>query len=246
MRTSLFSSVIKGRDKERLSIKLFPMRDVVSQPHLRQAREGSDGSPSHAPADSKNKTDQLIRGIEEREKYIKQMTEKTNNLEKEAYEKGFSQGEKAGMELGEKRFESILKSFAEALEGVKKIKEEVYQNSEQEMIKLVVTIARKIIHREVSTDRTIILDLIKAALAYVADHEEIKVRFNPSDLELASQYRKDWLAGMEKVRFESDATIPRGDAVVESNCGIIECGIEKHLQEVEEALRTQAGRDTQI
>lgn len=245
MRTSLFSSVIKGRDKERLSIRLFAMRDMASQPRLQKQRDGSDGFPLHGGSDSKNKTEQLLREIEDREKYIKQMTEKTNNLEKEAYEKGFAQGEKAGMELGEKRFDSILRSFAETLAGVRKIKEDLYRNSEQEMMDLVFAIARKIIHREVSTDRTIILDLIKAALSYVADQEEIRVRLNPSDLELASQYKGDLLDGMEKVTFESDVEILRGDAVIESNYRIVECGIEKHLQEVEEALRARAGRDAQ-
>jgi len=245
VRKSLFSSVIKERDKKRLSIQLFAMRDMTSQPRLQKLRGGSDGFPLHTSLDSKHKTDQLLREIEDREKYIKQMTEKTNHLEKEAYQKGFAQGEKAGKELGEKRFDSILKSFAEMLEGARKIKEDMYRNSEQEMLELVLAIARKIIQREVRTDKTIILDLIKAALGYVADHEEIRVRLNPSDLEFACQCKGDVLGGMEKVTFESDAVVPRGDAVIESDCRIVECGIEKHLREVEEALRAGAGRDAQ-
>ena len=167
-------------------------------------------------------------------------------MEKEAYEKGFAQGEKAGMELGEKRFDSILKGFTKTLEGVRKTKEEVCSNSEQEMVELVLAIARKVIQKEVSTDRKIILDIVKSALKHVADQEEIRVRLNPSDLEFASQYKGEILDGIEKATFESDVEVLRGDAVIESNYGSIDCGIEKHLQEVEEALRARAGSDTQL
>ncbi len=246
MRRSLFSSVIKGQDEERLSIKSYAMRDMLTQPKLQKAGDCSDSFPLHASSDSKNKTGKLLQEIEDREKYIKQMTKKTDSLEKEAYEKGFAQGEKAGMELGEKRFDSILKGFTETLEGVRKIKEEAYCNSEQEMMELVLAIARKIIQKEVSTDRKIILDIIKAALKHVADQEEIRVRLNPSDLEFASQYKGEILDGIEKATFESDVEVMRGDAVIESNYGIIDCGIEKHLQKVEEALRAQAGSDAQL
>ena len=242
----MFSNVIKGGDKERLSIKLYAMRDMVSQPKLWKVGDCSEKFPLQASADSKNKTDQLLKEIEDREKYIKQMTEKTDSLEKEAYEKGFAQGEKAGMELGEKRFDSILNCFAETLDGARKIKEDVYRNSEQMMMELVLAIARKVIQREVSTDRTIIRDVIKGALTYIADQEEIRVRLNPSDLEFANQYKEDILVGIEKAVFESDVEVARGDAVIESNYGIIDCGIERHLQEVEEVLRARAGSDAQL
>ncbi len=246
MRRSLFSSVIKEQDEERLSVKSYAMRDMLSQPKLQKVEDYSDSFPLHASSDSKNKTEKLLQEIEDREKYIKQMTGKTDSLEKEAYEKGFAQGEKAGMELGEKKFDSILKGFAETLEGVRKIKEEVYRNSEQEMVELVLAISRKIIQKEVSADRKIILDIVKSALKYVADQEEIRVRLNPSDLEFASQYKGEILDGIEKATFESDVEVLRGDAVIESNYGIIDCGIEKHLQEVEEALRARAGSDAQL
>jgi len=76
----------------------------------------------------------------------------------------------------------------------------------------------------------------------VLDHEKIKILLNPSDLEFASQYKGEMMDGMKKVIFESDEDVSRGHTVIESNHRIIDCGIEKHLQEVEEALRAQAGR----
>jgi flagellar biosynthesis/type III secretory pathway protein FliH len=43
-----------------------------------------------------------------------------------------------------------------------------------------------------------------------------------------------------KLSIEGDETVLRGNALIESNQGIIECGIEKHVQAVEKAFRAYA------
>jgi flagellar assembly protein FliH len=226
----LFSNIIKSADQEQPSIKPYSMRAMPLHVDF----------SSRASSRPKNRNEELLEEIEERERYIKQVADKTHSLEKEAYEKGFAQGEKAGMELGEKRFDSVIKSFTEGLEEVKKLKEALYQKSEQEMLKLVLAIARRVIQKDASTDEKIILSMIQSALKYVADQEESTVKLNPSDLEFASQHRGEITKGMKKVIFEADGGIPRGAVVIESNRGVIDGGIEKHLQEIEEKLSAQA------
>ena len=246
MKKSLFSNIIKHADEEQPSIKPYSMKDVPLHLDSHQVKDRFDFSPSRTPSDPKNKIEQLLKEVDERERYIKQITDKTHSLEKEAYERGFAQGEKAGMELGEKRFDSMIKSFNEALEGMRKLKEELYQKSEEEMVELVLAIARRIIQRDASTDKKIILSMIKSALNFVADQEETRVRLNPSDLEFATQHRGEIMEGMKNVTFEGDERVLRGDATIESNRGIIDCGIESHLQKVEEVLRSQAGKPPQV
>lgn len=246
MRTSLFSNIIKQADQEQPAIKPYAMRDVSLQLDFQEGKTRFARSLFRSSSDSAKGTKQLLEEIREREKYIKQVTDKTHNVEKEGYEKGFAQGEKAGRELGEKRFDSVVKSFAEVLEEVRRLKEELYQQGEQEMIKLVLAIARRVIQKEVSTDEKIILAMIQSALKYIADQGEIRVKLNPSDLEYASQHKGEIMEGVRQVIFEGDEGISRGDAIIESNRGVIDCGIEKHLQEVEEALKTQVEENAQV
>jgi flagellar assembly protein FliH len=224
------------------------MKDVLP-PDSHEGRDRTGSFLSGSLSGSNKGVERLLKEIEEREKYIKQITDKNDSLEKEAYEKGFAQGEKAGRELGEKRFDSVVKSFAEALEEVRRLQEECCQSSEQEMLELVLAIARRVIQKEVSADGRIIVGVIQSALKYVADRKGVKVRLNPSDLELASQCRGEMIKeieGMKNVILESDETVARGDAIVESNHGIIDAGIEMHLQEVEKALRSQAEENPQV
>ena len=238
---SLSSSVIKNVDQKQPSVKPYSMRDMPLITDSQWGKGRSANSVSSASSDPRAKVGHLLKEVEERERYVKQIAEKTDKLEKDAYEKGFAQGEKAGRELGEKRLDSAVKSFTEVLAGVQKLKGELYRESEQDMLRLVLAITRKVVQKEVSTDRGVILNMIKSALKYVADQEEITIRLNPSDLEFAGQHKEETMKGMKNVTIEGDEEIQRGDAVIKSNRGIIDCGIEKHLQMVEEELRTQSG-----
>jgi flagellar assembly protein FliH len=212
-------------------------------PEVRREKEPSFTLSSAKADNSGPKVDQLMEEIGDREKYIKQMTEKNHTLEKEAYEKGFAQGERAGRELGEQRFDSVIKSFTEAEDALRKLREKVYQESEQQLVELVLAVARKVIQKEVETDKQILLDVLRSALHYVADREVVKVRVHPSDLEFASQHKAEVIReieGLGKLTFEGDEEVVRGDALIESSYGIVDAGVEKHLKAVEESLRKKA------
>lgn len=239
----MFNNVIKSVSEENTTIKSYAMKDMDRDPGARRDRERSLAAASGGPAGPRSEVEQLLEEIEEREKYIKQMTDKTDNLEKEAYEKGFAQGEEAGRELGAQRFDSAIKSFTEALKDLRTLQEEWYQESEPQLMELVLAIARTVIQREVEADKSIVLNIIQSALRAVTDRERITMKVHPSDLEFARQHKKEMIEeieGVEKLIFEADEGIVRGSAEIESSQGIVDCGIEKHMQEVEKALRTKA------
>jgi flagellar biosynthesis/type III secretory pathway protein FliH len=69
------------------------------------------------------------------------------------------------------------------------------------------------------------------------------MKIHPSDLEFARQHKKEMIEGIEgveKLIFEGDEGVSRGSAVIENSQGIVDCGIEKHVKEVEKALRAKA------
>lgn len=235
----MFSSVIKSARTSDTSIQSYAMREVERDTILTRGEAHLTGNT----LDARKKMEQLLEEIGEREKYIKQMTDRSHTLEKEAYEKGFAQGERAGMELGKKRFDSVVASFKAAAESLEKSHEMLYRRSEQQVVELILAIARAVIKREVGTDRYILLSVIRSALRHAADRERIRVKLHPSDAEFALQQRVELLNGLVeagKLSIEADATVPRGNALIESDQGIIECGIEKHVREVEKAFRAYA------
>ena len=62
--------------------------------------------------------------------------------EKEAYEKGFAQGEKDGLELGFKRLEAQLQSFQKVLTEIQHFQKDFFQKHEKEMVQFLIIVVR--------------------------------------------------------------------------------------------------------
>ena len=84
-------------------------------------------------------------------------------LEREAFTKGYAQGERAGLEAGGKRAEAMLRRVAQTLEELGGLRQTLIQETERQMVQLALTLARRVVHREVTLDPE-----LAAALAHVA------------------------------------------------------------------------------
>lgn len=165
---------------------------------------------------------------------------RAGSIEKDAYEKGFSTGEKAGFEFGKKKAEALYKGLEGVLSEVSSFKESMYRASEEEVTALAIAIAKKVIQREVSLKRDIVLDSVRAALKAVVATSEVLIKVNPKDLEVINQFKGEILKGsgdVKSVSFEADEAIGRGGCVIETNYGEIDATVTGILAEIEERLR---------
>lgn len=158
------------------------------------------------------------------------------NIEKAAYENGFRQGEKTGMEMAEKKIESLVRRYADAVLEIGKVKAGLYSQVEREVVKLAVEVAKKIVYREIQADPEVIQALVKVALSHVAEKSAVTVHLHPADynfvLEHRSQLSHAGESGCEVVLL-ADKTIERGGCLVETECGEIDARIEERFREVE-------------
>ncbi len=84
-------------------------------------------------------------------------------LEREAFTKGYAQGERAGLEAGGKRAEAMLRRIGQTIEELSGLRQTLIHETEREMVQLALTLARRVVHREVTLDPE-----LAAALAHVA------------------------------------------------------------------------------
>lgn len=173
---------------------------------------------------------------------INDIEKRTREIEELAYSRGFQQGERAGMEWGKKKAEPVLNNFQQALLELGKIKEEIYMKAEKETVSLALAIARKIVCKEVSTNKEVILNIIKEALKKVLDHKGIKIRVSPADLQFVKDSKLqllDSIDAAEGIIFEEDPSIREGGCIIETSLGDIDARIDKQIQMVEEAFKSQ-------
>lgn len=177
----------------------------------------------------------LLKEVEER--LLKEAKEKAIHIEKEAYERGFAQGEKDGFEFGHRRVEILIQQFQNLLEEINKIKIAFYRQFENDLIRLILTIVRKILHYELSLNKDVVIETLKEALKFVVDRQKITIHLNPIDFQYltSSTFRtsllKDDLKGVELLE---DPNITRGGCFIETSFGDIDATIEGQLRKIEE------------
>lgn len=158
-------------------------------------------------------------------------------IAREAYEKGFQEGELTGRQTAEKPIEAAMKRYADSFVEISSLKPSLYAQAEHEVVKLAIEIARKIVHREIQVDRNIIQTFVRVALSHVTEKSSVKVNLNPVDYKYVMECR-DELGQTEgsDLLFQSDNSIEQGGCLVETKCGNIDARIEEKFREVEHAF----------
>lgn len=161
------------------------------------------------------------------------------SLEREAYEKGFRAGEKAGFEFGRQKADVLFSGIEGILNELSQFRPSLFAKCEREMAELCLSIARKVIHRETNIKEDGVLDILRAAMKSVVAGGEISIRVNPKDLEVVNSNRAElsrFCGGVKGVSVEADETVSRGGCIIATNFGEIDATIETALGEIEEKL----------
>lgn len=117
--------------------------------------------------------------------------------------------------------------------------DKLFSEHKEEIAKLSVEIARKVLMQKVQEGDYEIESIVKEALKSAPERHDVVVHLNAEDFaqcEKAQQNEKtgNSLAG---VKFVSDDNIGRAECMVETPRGVIESLIEEHLERIGKALK---------
>ena len=142
-------------------------------------------------------------------------------LEREAFTKGYAQGERAGLEAGGKRAEAMLRRVAQTIEELGNLRQTLIHETEREMVQLALALARRVVHREVTLDHELAAALAHVALERLGTNTPATIRLNPEDYTIVAQDSSRW--GGQTVTVVPDPAISRGGCLVESAFGSVRC-----------------------
>ncbi len=186
---------------------------------------------------SSNYFNKIIKEVEDR--LLKEAKDKAIHIQKEAYEKGFAQGERDGLEFGRRRFDILVQQFKNLLEEINKTTIFFYKQYEDDLINLILTIVRKILRYELSLNKNVVVETLREALQFVVDKQKIIVHLNPVDFQylvspaFGMPFLKDEIKGVELLE---DSNVTRGGCFIETSFGDIDATIEGQLKKIEEFL----------
>lgn len=244
---SMSSKIIRAASQQPGRISRFDFGALATAPAtvLRAPRRVDFEAPASAtvsaepPAPRQPSAAELEHASDETEVILRQARLKAAEIEKEAYEKGFAEGERAGRETGEKMVEAVLKQYTHTLEELKGLRRNLLTGSEREVVRLSLEVAKKVVKREVCVDEELILALVRVALSRLADQSVMTVRVHPKDCQSILQFRESpghrdsWHDGIKLVE---DPLITRGGCLIETDSGVIDARVEEQFREIEKGF----------
>lgn len=149
----------------------------------------------------------------------------------ESYDRGFEDGKRQA----ERGLANVFKALRDAVEELSGMRSQILRETEDDILKLVFRIARKVIHQEITTDRLILAKIVSAAVNSSSERDEIVLRLNPEDHRLVNAHRNLYLNGLSEDRqleLKADDSVSPGGCIVDTIMGEIDARAETQLDEM--------------
>lgn len=166
--------------------------------------------------------------------------ERIATVERDAFARGYAQGEQAGLESARSGTDAALRHLEQAIDEVSGLRSTMLQQSEQDVVRLAVAIAELIIRREIRADRAVLLQMAQAALARSGATPLGSIVMNPDDLEVITKSRPGAFTS-GPLRLVADAELAPGACQVRAPLGFIDCSVDAQIRELLAALLDDEG-----
>jgi len=145
---------------------------------------------------------------------------KAQEIEQQAYEEGFQQGQRDGQEVGRRALEEVVRRLEILVSTLEQDREALFQQREGILLELVLLISEKLLARELHLRPEAIRQIIEEGFRQVAHQEGLRLLVSPLDYEVLGQDKLDsWPPGVELV---ADGTISPGGFRLETPLGEVD------------------------
>lgn len=247
----IISSFITDENEARDVINLIPTIDPVEieKEELEKLRLESNNILSETETmvlelleKARNDARNLITDAQDEASVIRtQVYEEADTIRNQAQQEGYREGlKKAQQEIETDRLAALEQSRT-IMEEARQTKLKTINSMERDISQLVMAISKKIIAGELVTNPQVIINVVRKAISFLDNPENITVYVNPHDME-------GLLAGIETHELTEPGAketpivvrpvdrIETGGCVVESDIGRVDARVETRAANVERAL----------
>lgn len=157
-------------------------------------------------------------------------------IKQEAFETGFAQGRDEGLKKTASEVQNVLAFFRNLAASLKEEEQKILNEIEPDVVKLAVSIAERIVGREVAVDRQIVKGCVARAVEKIVERERLIIYVNPVDLPTVVEYKAELMASLDGIKeievVASENGISPGGCAVETDLLKVNGKIEAQLEEI--------------
>lgn len=155
-------------------------------------------------------------------------------------QQAWSNGHEAGMAEARAAFEhqvaKLREEFPKALHAFAVERDTYFQRVEEQVVRLTLAIARKILHREAQVDPLLLTGILRVALEKIGSNTNTRLRAHPSDIKAWRDYFTQAHENFPSPELIGDPEIQSGRCILETELGTTEIGLETQLKEIEQGF----------
>jgi flagellar assembly protein FliH len=154
------------------------------------------------------------------------------------FEQGLAEGQQQGLQQGQQAFMEAADRLGGLIANASQEVDQFIAGLERQLLDLALAVAGRVVEREVRTDPELVLGVLRAALAEVADATSICVRVNPADFELVEQQLEGMLRRVvaRNSQVTADAQVGQGGCLIETQLGLVDATLPTKLAQIERTL----------
>ncbi len=222
----------------------FPLTAMAAEDFSKQSR---GDSTARVFTDDEKRVIELEREVLRLKSEMEDVRKKSDEGINNAWRKGSTEGNAAGLKEGEKRakatydakLDDVFSRFAIYLDELESSRRALYGTVYNDALAVARAVARRILNAEITADADIAARTVRTALSYIADKNRLRIRVNPTDLPGLVNRPDLWPSvsdRLENVALEPDERITRGGCIVESAGGIADARIETQVAAIDELI----------
>lgn len=191
-------------------------------------------------ADAEKEADSIIqKARNEAAQIVAEAQAERERQKSEAYNEGFDAGHTEGYDKGSAEVDRLIERMHKMLDAVMQRREEILQDTESQIVELVILMARKVIKILSENQKNVIMANTLAALKKVKTRGEVTLRVNLEDVKLTTANVDEFIKHVENIKgitVLEDSSVERGGCIVETDFGAIDARISSQLTELENKI----------
>ncbi|HEX3435913.1 MAG TPA: FliH/SctL family protein [Pseudacidobacterium sp.] len=216
----------------RMEYRIARAEGSVFEPKQLFAIDKPEGMPMPDES-SKEELQRQARRIQELEQQIAdQMRQHAEQIES-ARQEAFESGRNAESGLRVSALNKIADALGSSLNDFRNARDSYLSLVEREVVRLALSIAARILHREAQMDPLLLSGAVRVALGQLSETTEVRLRVPAEEYELWSEMVHLMPNLPLRPHLVSDDSLHAGECSLETSLGSVELGVKSQLAEIE-------------
>ena len=183
--------------------------------------------------------DILEKATAEAQRIEEGIAEKEKKIISEARVIGYKDGWDEGINKANGEVERLTERMHDMINGIINKRTSIFIEAEQQIISLVLSIARKVIKVLSENQKNVVINNVIHSLKKLSTRKNIAIRVNLADLELTTQYKEKFIkiAETDNIKILEDTTVDKGGCIIETDFGTLDARISSQLHEIEDRVQ---------